>query len=225
VTERLRDVAALFESLRAVVFDFDGVLVDSVGIKSAAFAGLYPQESDAFRDSVVRHHLAHGGISRMQKIAHFEQLRTGRPAASERVDELAEQFAELVTERVISAPEMQGALELLGYLYGRFPLFVCSGTPEPELRRIVRSRGWDRYFDGVFGSPREKKVILRSIAASLRCPLEDILMIGDASTDLESSLAVGARFVFVGAGPGIREKHPISASTPAEVLRQLVADS
>lgn len=214
-------VRARFVDLAAVVFDFDGVLVDSVDVKSAAFAALYPDESEAFRARVVRHHLAHGGVSRHRKIAHYERLRTGEPATDSRVAELADRFARLVVDQVIAAPAMPGAEELLRHLGAAHPLFVCSGTPEPELRDIVRARGWTGHFAAVFGSPATKAEILARTAATLGCPPSALLLVGDASTDREGARAAGARFILVGPGHDAGAGEEPRVDDPAALLRIL----
>lgn len=195
-TKQHRDaVRALFDGLRAVAFDFDGVLVDSVGVKTDAFLDLYPEESDEFRAEVVRHHLEHGGISRHEKIREYERIRTGKDPNQADLDRLADQFATSVKDRVISAPEMPGASRLLEYLAGRFPLFVCSGTPEDELREIVVARGWRDHFDAVLGSPPTKTAMLFGIADRLGCATQELLLIGDSLTDMQAALQSGSPFL------------------------------
>lgn len=190
-------VSLLFQGLCAVVFDFDGVLVDSVGLKSEVFAALYALESESFRAAVATYHLENGGMPRAEKIAHFEKMRTGQSPSTARLHFLVDRFAGLVTERVISAPEMDCAEQLLERLYRRMPLFVCSATPEPELRHIVGARGWQDFFHGVFGSPKAKHIILSEIVAHLGCKSDEVLMVGDAETDRESASRAGTRFLLV----------------------------
>lgn len=193
------DVSHLFAGLSAVAFDFDGVLVDSVEVKTDAFADLYRTESEEFRAAVVAHHEAHGGVSRHEKIRHYERLRTGLPADFTRVDQLADEFASSVKNRVIAAREIRGAGELLARLSGLLPLFVCSGTPEVELREIVAARGLSEHFDGVYGSPSDKASMLRAIADSLGCETGQILLFGDSTTDSDAASKSGARFFLVSA--------------------------
>ena len=190
-------VRALFEGLRAVAFDFDGVLVDSVGVKTDALLNLYPEESDQFRAEVVEHHLEHGGVSRYEKIQEYERRRTGREPQPHDVDRLAKTFAKFVKDRVIRAPEMRGASGLLEHLNGQLPLFVCSGTPEAELGDIVAARGWRHHFDAVLGSPTTKAEMLLNIADRLGCTTQEILLIGDSSTDRDAARQSGSRFLLM----------------------------
>lgn len=212
-TEQHRDaVRALFDGLRAVAFDFDGVLVDSVGVKTDAFLDLYPEEGDEFRAAVVRHHLEHGGISRHEKIRVYERLRTSCEPQQGNVDLLTAHFAKSVKDRVLSAPEMLGASTLLDHLNGTLPLFVCSGTPEHELQEIVAARGWRGHFDAVLGSPTTKTAMLFNIADRLGCATQELLLVGDSSTDMQAALQSGSRFLLM-----VPLTEPISAGSLARM--------
>lgn len=179
----------------AVVFDFDGVLVESLDIKTKAFADLYQPCGDAIVRQVVAFHQAHGGVSRFDKIRHFEHTFLGRQILEDEILKKAEVFSRLVEEAVIACPEVSGATELLRFLSSQLPCFVASATPEPELRRIVHRRGWNDFFPGVFGAPATKKEILRNILHSTRKPANECLMVGDAKTDFEAARLSGMRFV------------------------------
>jgi len=43
--------------IKAIIFDFDGVLVESVDIKTKAFAGLFEHEGDSIVRRVVAYHI------------------------------------------------------------------------------------------------------------------------------------------------------------------------
>ena len=108
---------------------------------------------------------------------------------------LAERFAVRVAELVAQAPVIPGADEALRA--SPCPLFVVSGTPEAELRRIVVARGWTRHFAGVFGSPKGKADILREIVATYGFDPGRCLFIGDALGDLKAATEVRIPFVGV----------------------------
>lgn len=199
------------EAPAAIVFDFDGVILDSANIKTRAFRDLFDPEGPSARDAIVEYHKAHGGISRFEKFrwAYREVLR--RPLTDAEEARLGSRFNELVEEAVMAAAWIPGAREFLEARAATLPLFVASGTPETELRRIVERRGMNRFFRGVFGSPAKKDAILRAIADSIGTPPARLAMIGDAVTDFEGARAAGAEFVGVVVDGAV---NPFPAGTP-----------
>lgn len=179
----------------AVVFDFDGVLVESLDIKGQAFAELYQPHGETIVRQVKAFHQTHGGVSRFDKIRHFEHVLLERPTDEEEILEKAEAFARLVEDAVVACPEVTGATELLQLVSSQMPCFIASASPESELRRIVDRRGWSRYFSGVFGTPAAKKEILGDILRAIDKPANECLMVGDAAADFEAANLAGLRFV------------------------------
>lgn len=182
---------------KAIVFDFDGVILQSVDIKTRAFESLFAGEAPEALARILEHHRANNGVSRYEKFRHAYREILRRPLGPEEEKALGERYNATVEHAVSVCPFVPGAREFLEARHARTPFFVASGTPEEELRRIVERRGLGGFFRGVRGSPAKKDAILRSIAAALSCPPSELLMIGDATTDSEAARAVGARFVGV----------------------------
>ena len=51
-----------------IFWDFDGVIKDSVQIKSKAFGNLFAQFGNIISKRVIEHHESNGGMSRFEKI-------------------------------------------------------------------------------------------------------------------------------------------------------------
>lgn len=183
----------------AIVFDFDGVLVDSVDVKTRAFAALYEPYGPEVVGKVVAWHLEHGGVSRYRKFRHFHQVFLGQPLSGAEESRLADRFSALVEEAVIAAAWIPGALEFLEGKQAQMPLFVASGTPEEELVRIIERRNMKRYFSGVGGAPKGKAEIIAGFLGSHNIAPDRTLMVGDAMTDLEAANTVGTAFLGVAA--------------------------
>lgn len=179
----------------AIVFDFDGVLVESVDVKTRAFAALYEPYGPEVVQLVVAWHLAQGGVSRYEKFRHFHDAFLGRALAPAEEVELGERFSALVEEAVIAAAWVPGAREFLEGWHARLPLFVASGTPEEELLRIVARRGMARFFAGVAGAPRKKGAILRDFLGRSGVAPARVLMVGDAMTDFDGATEAGVSFL------------------------------
>ncbi|MEK7234705.1 MAG: HAD family hydrolase [Elusimicrobiota bacterium] len=187
---------------KAIIFDFDGVILQSVDIKTRAFEALFAFEGPEAVARIVDHHRANGGVSRYEKFRHAYREILRRPLSAEQEKTLGERFNILVEDAVSACPWVPGAREFLEARHKQFPLFIASGTPQEELSRIVERRGLNGFFRAVYGTPAQKDAILRKIAADLPCAPEDLLMVGDAGGDYEAAHAVGAAFVGVVA-PGV----------------------
>ena len=179
-----------------VLFDFDGVILDSVEIKTRAFATLYRSHGQVVDDAVVAYHMSHLGISRYEKFRTFHRELLGTSLNETELIELGKLFEELVLHEVIAAPFIPGALDTLEQLKSQdIPAFVVSGTPEEEMRQIVTARNLDAFFTEVHGSPRKKPLIIQDIAERRHLDLASCLFIGDAMTDHAAALETGVPFL------------------------------
>jgi phosphoglycolate phosphatase-like HAD superfamily hydrolase len=198
--------------IRAAVFDFDGVVLESAEIKTSAFRRLFDGN-----EAAVAHHLAHVGISRYEKFRYITNEILGRPYTEADERRLGERFSALVIEEMLRCPFVPGARELLARLAGELPLFVASGTPEAELRQIVSARGLEELFAGTYGTPPAKDEILRRILRERQLAGQEVVMIGDAMTDLLGAHKAGVRFVGR-ASPGVPDPF---ADQPVPVVTDL----
>jgi phosphoglycolate phosphatase-like HAD superfamily hydrolase len=179
--------------IRAVVFDFDGVIVESAGIKTRAFEALFA-ETPSLIPAIREYHLREAGISRHVKIHHIRTKMLGLPFDSAAERALAERFGDLVEVEVMRAPLVPGAAEFLARPSAR-PYFIASGTPETELRRIADARGLTPAFAGVFGSPTPKPEILRAILAAHIWQPWEVAFVGDGESDRDAALETGVPFI------------------------------
>lgn len=173
---------------QAIIFDFDGVVVESGDIKTQAFGNLYRAYGETVMTAVMQYHSANGGMSRYQKFHYFQRhLLKKPPLTVEEEQQLDRLFSELVVEAVIASEPVPGAAELIRKEAARIPLFIASGTPEAELSTIVMRRGLASYFTAVRGSPTPKQTLIADILSSHALSPERVLMIGDALIDYQSA--------------------------------------
>ena len=182
--------------IRAIVFDFDGVIVDSVDVKTVAFAALFEEEGPDVVQRVIAYHIENGGVSRVEKFRYYYSHVLRRALPERQLGELCDRFSELVLDGTLNAALVPGALDGLemcrkaGYL-----TFIASGTPESELCLIVERKGLSCYFNGIFGSPPTKQDIVRSILSSHRLVASQVLFVGDAMSDYRAAKETGIHFV------------------------------
>ncbi|MDI5890352.1 HAD family hydrolase [Halomonas rhizosphaerae] len=185
----------------ALVFDFDGVILDSAILKRQAFADLYDEEPEENRRAVVAYLNRRGGQPREVKFRHIEGQILGRDASTQRIQELCRRFKDHVEQRLLEAPTIPGALEFLERWHGVRPLYLLSATPEQELRTITARRGLDRFFVEVVGAPPDKVSGLRNLLARRSHVPADTVMIGDSYNDYRAARSNGTAFIGVTADP------------------------
>jgi phosphoglycolate phosphatase-like HAD superfamily hydrolase len=187
-------VISALSALSAIVFDFDGTIVESVATKTEAFRTLFENYPEHV-DSIVALHTNEGGRSRYQKFALiYRDILRREPTAGE-FAALGDRFARLVYEAVVACPYVPGALEFIREWSWRIPLVVVSGTPHDELVRVIERRGLASYFAEVHGSPSEKEDIVRELVARQQWRPDRVLLVGDALTDSRAAEIAGVRFL------------------------------
>jgi HAD superfamily hydrolase (TIGR01549 family) len=176
-------------------FDFDGVLSDSVGVKTDAFRTLFKHYGEAVLAEVLEHHRLNGGISRIDKIQYAHTHFVGSPLSEEELEDWGRRYSKLVVEQVINAPWIDGAEEFLIRMQGRCPLFVISGTPEDELKQVMAARNMSAYFTEILGSPIRKPVHINHLLQAYHLNPASCVFIGDALTDYHAARETGLHFV------------------------------
>ncbi len=184
--------------LQCLVFDCDGVILDSVPVKTRAFARLAEPFGPEARDRFVMYHTVHGGVSRYKKFEWFFREVLGREISEEESAQWGRRFAEYALDEVRRCPLIPGVRDVLETWRGRLPLYVCSGAPEEELRLVLHERGLEDAFTGIHGSPPAKAQVLARIVRDAGVDAENVLMVGDAVTDRDAAEHVGTLFYGVG---------------------------
>lgn len=180
---------------RAVIFDFDGVIVESEEIKTRAFAAMYREHGPVVVEAIMAHHRANGGISRRKKIRWCHRTHLGIELDQAALDGLCRRFSAMVEDEVVACDWVAGAEQVLRALHGRLPLFVVSGTPHDELDRIFTRRDLHCWFVEVWGSPRGKPEIIEDILVRHRLDPSAVVFVGDSAADLRAARATGLRFL------------------------------
>ncbi len=179
---------------RALVLDFDGVILESVDLKTRAMRRLFANRP-AHLDAIARYHTDNAGMSRYDKFRYFYETLFREPLPNEEMNRLDRAFGALVAREIDACPFVAGAPAFLEARAAELSLFIASGTPELELRDIVARRGLDPLFDSVYGSPASKASHLRAIAERLQTTPAALLFVGDGRQDFEAAAEVGSRFI------------------------------
>lgn len=185
-----------------ILFDFDGVLIDSAAINADAFVQIYSGETVDKREAVRVYHRENGDVGRRDKFIYYETMVFGRKPSAEAIDDLCEQFAGIVDRALLKVPMIPGVLDAISVLYGRAEMHIVSGMPHKELVNVVIARGLAPYFASMVGSPTTKLGAFTAILDSSHTLPGRCLVIGGSRTEYLAARRLGIPFLAVGPGTG-----------------------
>lgn len=198
------------------VFDCDGVLLDSNGVKSEAFWEVGAQYSSATGDALLDHHRATGGVSRFVKIRWLHETLLG-VADESKIEADLERFGEICTAKLTGCAVLPGVRDFLAAIPRTASRFVVSGGKQSEVEHALLNKKLT--FDGIFGSPGTKEAHLRTIRKTV--PVSQGVFFGDSRYDHTASAAFDMDFVFVS---GVSEFDGASAYFDANPILGSVPD-
>ena len=186
-----------------IIFDFDGVLVESNEIRFNGFRKLFKNYPQDQVEQLVEYAESNGGISRYKKIEFFFNVIRKESISSKSVNHWAAQFSKLVMQDIVEARPVEGSLEFLKKYFNHFDFAIVSGSDQQELRRVCRERGIDHFFKIILGSPTEKKNNIAALLSDLNWKHNKSLYVGDSHNDLEAAEA--NNLDFIGRSSGLAE--------------------
>ncbi len=210
----------LSTQLKAVVFDFDGTLVQSNDIKIDVMFEVIKELGDV--SGVLKEVLNENPGDRFDMFRDFvEKLeKAGRLPSSRSkadwIDRLVTEYSDECERRIVAAPEIEGATEVLEYLLKkRIPVYLNSATPEEAVQAIIHKKNWDRYFKKVLGRPKSKvenaNIALRDAGAQ---PSE-IVFIGDTEPDRAAAEQLKCSYI------GLETAHSKYKMAPMRKIKNL----
>lgn len=179
--------AQLIKQSSVIFWDFDGVIKESVDIKSMAFQKLFEVYGTDVKEMVRIHHESNGGMSRFDKFPIYLKY-AGLEVTSEKVLKLCDNFSELVFNGVVNAPWVPGVEHYIRMNSNEQIFIMVSATPQDELDEVVNELNLRNCFKAIYGAPLKKSEAIKKSLNELNISESNALMIGDASADLEAAL-------------------------------------
>jgi HAD superfamily hydrolase (TIGR01549 family) len=177
-----------------IILDFDGVILESVSVKTDAFRDLFSVYPEHIEE-IVMFHKKNGGMSRFDKFRYIYKNILKIPLSEEEIQILSQKFTQLVLTKVLCVSYVPGAEDFLHQCSGRMRLFIVSATPQEELEYIIEKRGLKQFFNNVFGSPKRKEEHIKNILSEYSVSAGSTVFIGDSLNDWKAAKETGIRFI------------------------------
>jgi HAD superfamily hydrolase (TIGR01509 family) len=182
--------------IKAVVFDLDGVLVDSEPVWEQVRRGLVAERGGHWAPDAQRRIMGMSTPEWAQYLS--EDLGVGLPPDQVAIQVIARMTARY-TERV---PLMDGAVDAVHRMAARWPLAVASSAPVVLIATVLQSVGLRSCFSVVMSTEqvahgKPAPDIYLAVTAALGCPPPDCAAVEDSSNGLRSAAAAGLRVIAI----------------------------
>ena len=182
------------KSAKTIFWDFDGVIKDSVVVKSHAFRELFLPFGEGVAEKVRRHHEANGGMSRFDKFPiYFEWA--GQTSSTKLVTEYSKKLSNIVKQKVISSAWVAGVFRYLHKKHDSQQFFLVTATPQQEIEDILMALKIECFFKDVIGSPTKKSDAIELLLQKYRVSVDQALMIGDSISDYDAAVVNNVPFI------------------------------
>ena len=184
----------LIKKAKIIFWDFDGVIKESVSVKSDAFEKLFQPFGIEIAKKVKRHHEKNGGMSRYKKLPIYLDW-AGKESSESLVSEYEKKFSDLVINEVINSPWVSGVLEYLKIHANKQKFFIVTATPHQEILLILKELQIKELFEEVIGSPISKQVAISQLINKYSISTDEAIMIGDSSNDYYAAIENEVQFI------------------------------
>jgi len=196
------------KQFRAIIFDMDGVVVDSEPLHERSFLEVF--EEIGFGGNHGIDFPAYYGKSDLVVWRDFIARHRPPQPLDELLARKEEKFAALLQKE---KPIFKGVPELLEKLSPRYALALASGSRHPTIKTVLDLRDLRRYFRAVVSSEdvahgKPAPDIFLRTAELLDVPPHDCCVIEDSAAGVEAGLAAGMTVI------------AITNSLPAEKLKR-----
>ena len=182
--------------IEAVVFDLDGVLLDSEQLWDEAREELARERGGRWHERAQRDMM---GMSSTEWSRYMHDVIRLREPPEEISAEVVERMARRYRERL---PLLPGAVEAVGRLAARWPLGLASSSNRPLIDLVLEVSGLGRFFRATVSSEevaRGKPApdVFLEAARRLGVPATRIAVVEDSENGIRAGRAAGMRVVTI----------------------------
>lgn len=177
-----------------IIFDCDGVLIDSNNIKTNGFKILFSKHKHEQVNNLIEYHKKNNGISRYDKIYYFYNKILKKKISKELIMKLSLKFNDIIEQELYQANTLSGLRKFLIFLKKNGKeMHVISAGENDQVNRVLTKKKLSKYFISINGSPTEKIIHMKNICKKKH----KVIYIGDSESDYKLTLNFKIPFIFI----------------------------
>lgn len=174
--------------IKNIIFDFDGVILDSVPTKTEGYRQLFKNFHTDLIEKMVEYHELNGGISRYKKIQYFFNNLLNEEISQKQIQEYAIKYSELTKQELTKQKYLiEDTITYIKLNFSKYNMHIASGADHQDLIYICDKLDLNKYFISIDGSPKVKTDIVKEIIVNNKYKKEETILIGDSINDFEAA--------------------------------------
>ncbi|MDQ7060697.1 MAG: HAD hydrolase-like protein [Sulfurimonas sp.] len=174
--------------IKTILWDFDGVILDSMKIKGDGFKELFQNYDEEYLSLMEKYHYAYGGVSRFEKIEYFHTEIIKETISEEKILQLADIFADIIEKKLHNTNNLiEESINFIKANYKKYNFHIVSGAEHKELNSLCEYFELSQYFKTINGSPTKKSILVKNVIKEYNYNHIEVILIGDAMTDYNAA--------------------------------------
>ena len=174
--------------IKTILWDFDGVILDSMKIKGDGFVELFKEYDESYLKQISKYHYSHGGVSRFEKIKYFYTEVLKESISEDEVLNLSDKFADIIEKKLYDKNNLiEETIMFIKNNYKKYNFHIVSGAEHIELNKLCDTFELSQYFTSIDGSPTKKNILVKNVIDSYGYKEIETVLIGDSMTDYSAA--------------------------------------
>lgn len=174
--------------IKNILFDFDGVILDSMPVRDFGFREIFKEFDRELVEKLIEYNNLNGGLSRYVKIRYFYEELLETTISEEKVKELAQKFSEIMRKELPNKKYMiEETVKFIEDNHEKYNLHIVSGSDGDELRFLCKELELGKFFLSIDGSPTPKNQLVANVLQKNNYLENETILIGDSINDYEAA--------------------------------------
>jgi HAD superfamily hydrolase (TIGR01549 family) len=197
------DYTNIFET-KIMVFDFDGVIIDSTEVKIDEYRNLFSQftKNKTTLNEIINIYRNSAGIPRETTLKKVFKDVLDKTISNHEVENLSLDFSKKIFRRLEAIEPVKGFLEYLT-IHKKINKHIISGAPNSDVSYLIKKLNLSKYFKSIKGGPLNKKNEIINISKLAKIKAKDIVYFGDQKNDYIAAKSAGVGFIGINAGSNL----------------------
>ncbi|WP_086282671.1 HAD family hydrolase [Campylobacter devanensis] len=171
-----------------ILWDFDGVIIDSLAIRDYGFREIFRSFDNEDIEKLIKYHNLNGGLSRFHKINYFFNTILKQEIGRNEIWQYADKFTQIMRQSLSDKKYLiNDTVNFIKNNYKKYNFHIVSGSEHNELNFLCQKLDLSQYFISINGSPTPKNQLIKNLLESYNYNINQTILIGDSINDYEAA--------------------------------------